>query len=769
MQSPPDAVAVSMAVQHPSTAFTDLVLQRAKVQTTALGLPRAISGNFASVFRLEHDRDGVWAVKCFTKRVEDRERRYREISASLSSAKPWWSVGFEYQQEGVRVNGVLWPIVKMEWLKAEVLSRWVSDNRDDPDALLHVAEQVCRLVEDLEGRGWSHGDLQHGNLLVKPGGDVVAIDYDGMFVPALTGLRSIETGHRNYQHPERAGLPFGAGLDRFSGWVIVLSLAALSAAPDAAALFPDFDEGLLFRESDFRDRDASVALTGLTRVFGRASPLVESSVRLLKSQPAGLPVLSLKGLLTAGVRTSGATSSQGARPQRTGKLPAWMDGGPAAAAAPKAAIPRPSSSVQSPPITHELVWSAPPPKPKALGIAATGAGANSWIPGGAPPAQTPPPLPTWHGRHPRSKGFAAWTLLAAFATASSTTAGLLAPSAAAITAWVLSLPLGWLMSPLRREGRRSRAAARAGRRALKQAQDAFDVSEAALGAHDASTSERYDGMSRQLHQHRTSHEAERHRESLAIEKSLAAVKSQRTAAISRHREATQQLKDAAASQQARANLSNRRIRGSLNLPDECIRNLAAAGVSTAADFQGYRTSGSQYGPGTRAEIRLANGRWTHVPQIGPKRAADLERWRQAQIAQTRTASLTATADTSALDRELAETNRRLDLTVRDLENRAKDLPTLRTNAWRLHEALVNEVRAFVTEAGRQRAVLATQAAETCQTRDAAAASVASDDAAAASLVYPLSNHLRRSLSSLALVGVAIGTAAGLSLSLTGAW
>jgi GGDEF domain-containing protein len=29
------------------------------------------------------------------------------------------------------------------------------------------------------------------------------IDYDGVFIPGLQGLRSIELGHPNYQHPQR--------------------------------------------------------------------------------------------------------------------------------------------------------------------------------------------------------------------------------------------------------------------------------------------------------------------------------------------------------------------------------------------------------------------------------------------------------------------------------------------------------------------------------------------------------------------------------------
>src|SRR2546430_4647189 len=49
----------------------------------------------------------------------------------------------------------------------------------------------------------AHGDLQHGNILVR-GGSIQLVDYDGMWVPALKGRHATEIGHRAYQHPERS-------------------------------------------------------------------------------------------------------------------------------------------------------------------------------------------------------------------------------------------------------------------------------------------------------------------------------------------------------------------------------------------------------------------------------------------------------------------------------------------------------------------------------------------------------------------------------------
>jgi hypothetical protein len=104
-------------------------------------------------------------------------------------------------------------------------------------------------VRSLEVLGVAHGDLQHGNILVKHG-RLRLIDYDAMFLPALAGLPQTEYGHRNYQHPQRRRAPFDNRLDRFSSLVIYTALVALSAD---RSLWPRFNDGenLLFRVHDF--------------------------------------------------------------------------------------------------------------------------------------------------------------------------------------------------------------------------------------------------------------------------------------------------------------------------------------------------------------------------------------------------------------------------------------------------------------------------------------------------------------------------------------
>ena len=54
------------------------------------------------------------------------------------------------------------------------------------------------------------------------------VDYDGMFVPALKGLKATENGHDYFQHPNRNLDSYSTNLDNFSVLVIYLSILAVS-------------------------------------------------------------------------------------------------------------------------------------------------------------------------------------------------------------------------------------------------------------------------------------------------------------------------------------------------------------------------------------------------------------------------------------------------------------------------------------------------------------------------------------------------------------
>jgi hypothetical protein len=282
------------AIQNPAYAFSDPELQTGSCEVTALGLPKPITGNFASVYRL-HCTGRDWAVRCFWRELSDMQLRYRAISAHLASAGLPYTVGFEYQPQGIRIRGAWYPILKMEWVEGELLNDYLVAHLMDPVTLQSLMESWVRMVSDLERSGCAHGDLQHGNVLVV-NGELKLVDYDGMFVPALLGMGSHELGQQHYQHPQRTGTDFGPQLDRFSSWVIYLSIAAVRVDPSLWSSTQAGDERLLLQRKDFEQPASSPSLallanhadSGLQALAHKFRDTLQDSVTAVPSLAASL-------------------------------------------------------------------------------------------------------------------------------------------------------------------------------------------------------------------------------------------------------------------------------------------------------------------------------------------------------------------------------------------------------------------------------------------------------------------------------------------------
>lgn len=258
------------ALQNPRLAFADKSLQAGTVITDKLGLPRAISGNFAIVFEIEsQDRKQRWAVRCFSREVPGQRERYAAISQHLSRHKLPYTVGFEYQPQGVRIRGQWYPIVKMEWVRGVRLDTYIEQNLGNTAALRALANRWEEVSDTLADAKIAHGDLQHGNIVIADG-DIKLIDYDGMIVPGLEGKPSGEIGHRHYQHPSRVsenGVTRDnfVAVDNFSSWVIWSSLILLWIDPSLWAKTKAGDDRLLFREKDYKEPGTSNTLMLLKR------------------------------------------------------------------------------------------------------------------------------------------------------------------------------------------------------------------------------------------------------------------------------------------------------------------------------------------------------------------------------------------------------------------------------------------------------------------------------------------------------------------------
>ena len=248
------------AIQSPALSFRDSELQAGSVRVGSLGIPMPSTGAFASVYRLRGKERDV-AVRCFHRQIPDLETRYKNLQSTFNETRPDWMVDFEFQREGIKVRGKWHPIVKMEWIEGEPLDRFLDRSVTDSKALRRIAKQLKAIHLEMRAAGISHGDLQHGNILVTSKG-IKLLDYDGMFVPSLDGTVSAELGHPNYQHPFRTLHHFGSYTDNFTSWLLQLSLICLLADPTLFEWSRD-RERILFGRSDLAEPSESALVSAL--------------------------------------------------------------------------------------------------------------------------------------------------------------------------------------------------------------------------------------------------------------------------------------------------------------------------------------------------------------------------------------------------------------------------------------------------------------------------------------------------------------------------
>ena len=282
------------ALQHPQSSFADPELKKGTPALTPLGLPRPITGGFASVYRIRCGRRD-WAVRCFLREFADQSHRYAAISKHLAGANLSYMVGFDFQQQGIKVNGNWFPILKMEWVQGDLLGEYIQRNLTRPGSIAKLAGRWLKMMNALRDRGISHGDLQPGNVVVV-NGDFRLIDYDGMFVPAMNGQSSHEVGHRHFQHPLRKQSDFGPTLDHFSAWVIYTSLVALGIDPSLWQQTHAGDDALLFQEKDFKSPASSTTFQLLLNHSDKTiQKLAEQCRSLLSLRPMNLPSVESQG------------------------------------------------------------------------------------------------------------------------------------------------------------------------------------------------------------------------------------------------------------------------------------------------------------------------------------------------------------------------------------------------------------------------------------------------------------------------------------------
>lgn len=252
-------------------------LQGAIAVKKANGQPFCYTGGFNMVFKLEH-QGKKWAFRVWHTPYGERER-FQAISNYLNSIKLPYFGEFFYDSKGLLVNGVLHDTIRMEWVDGQLLKDYLKENLYDKEKLLAFAEKFMQMVKTLHENKISHGDLQHGNILIDSNNNISLIDYDSICIPETEGQEEVVSGLKGYQHPSRFDSKKSSlTADYFSELIVYLSVLAIIENPDLWEKYRlEESEYLLFSENNFFNLKSSEIYKDLQNL----SPIIKDLLFVL--------------------------------------------------------------------------------------------------------------------------------------------------------------------------------------------------------------------------------------------------------------------------------------------------------------------------------------------------------------------------------------------------------------------------------------------------------------------------------------------------------
>jgi serine/threonine protein kinase len=245
------------------------------------------AGSFAIAFKFETlSPHRTWAIRCFYRSNFEVKQHYKQALLRLeNSTCRNYFVDFTFLEEGIRVQGNCYPILKMEWIEGENLKKFIKANLGKKNVLLSLAERWRELCKNLYEAGIAHGDLQHGNVLIVKSFQQFAlklIDYDSLYFLENKNLVDDNIkGLPDYQHPLRQSLEKRClEIDFFPQLAIYLSILALAEDKKLWESYQlDAREGLLFSRIDFQNPDIADIFKSLAQL---PAPIPELAKKMKK-------------------------------------------------------------------------------------------------------------------------------------------------------------------------------------------------------------------------------------------------------------------------------------------------------------------------------------------------------------------------------------------------------------------------------------------------------------------------------------------------------
>jgi len=252
------------------------------------GEPIMSSGNFAVVFKMQNEYGKQYAVRCFHRVQQGKEKNYKLICEELAKVSSPYLSPIRYYDKELFVDSGEYPVLLMDWVEGITLDKYVRKVIDENKALNQLVTNFKNLAIWLLNQPFAHGDLKPDNILVKNDGSLVLVDYDGMFVPTMKGQKAREIGSPDFRNPSRTEDDFNKDIDNFPIVSILLSLELIAEKSEYWERFGQEDR-LLFSHDDYLNlRGSGIFKRALTSYADDIPELAVMLERMVNGEPCNV-------------------------------------------------------------------------------------------------------------------------------------------------------------------------------------------------------------------------------------------------------------------------------------------------------------------------------------------------------------------------------------------------------------------------------------------------------------------------------------------------
>lgn len=251
---------ISLAIERPEAIKTSEL--EGYVPMSGIIGPESYSGGFCIVFPFVKGLDKK-AVRIWHQEIDNIQERYKLLTKDTKHCRIKSLISIEYIESGLTVGASDIDLTLMEWIEGKPLKAYLSSiiksdksestKREDIKAL---ANELKSVFKEMHAAGFSHGDLQHENIIVTDKGELRLIDYDCFYTPSMgTSFIQTTSGYKGYQHPSRFIKQYVSNgkTDYFSELILFLSIWAIANDFSLLDISEGLDYALIFTPEDFID------------------------------------------------------------------------------------------------------------------------------------------------------------------------------------------------------------------------------------------------------------------------------------------------------------------------------------------------------------------------------------------------------------------------------------------------------------------------------------------------------------------------------------